>query len=73
MLRSTATRRQTSSPEFALEHQELKFTIHRKLLDRINMEVLSGMGGERVRAEVRGAVAKLIDEERTPLSLLERV
>jgi pilus assembly protein CpaF len=56
----------------ALEHQELKFAIHRKLLDRINMEVLSGLGGERVRTEVRGAVAKLLDEEKTPLSLLEK-
>ena len=55
-----------------LEHQELKFALHRKLLDRINLEALAPLGGERVRAEVRGAVAKLVEEEKTPLSLLEK-
>ena len=54
------------------EYQELKFTLHRKLLDRINLEALSSMAGERVRAEIRAAVAKLVEEEKTPLSLLEK-
>jgi len=54
------------------EYQELKFTIHRKLLDRINLEALSSLAGERARAEIRVAVAKLVDEERTPLSLAEK-
>ena len=54
------------------EYQELKFTLHRKLLDRINLEALSSMAGERVRAEIRSAVAKLVDEEKTPLSLVEK-
>ena len=54
------------------EYQELKFTIHRKLLDRINLEALSSLAGERARAEIRVAVARLVDEERTPLSLGEK-
>jgi len=54
------------------EYQELKFTLHRKLLDRINLEQLSSMAGDRVRAQVRTAVAKLVDEEKTPLSLVEK-
>ena len=54
------------------EYQDLKFTLHRKLLDRINLEALSSMAGERVRAEIRTAVAKLVDEEKTPLSLVEK-
>jgi len=54
------------------EYQELKFTIHRKLLDRINLEALSSLAGERARAEIRIAVAKLVDEERTTLSLAEK-
>src|ERR1700737_417909 len=54
------------------EYQELKFTLHRKLLDRINLEALSSMAGERVRAEVRAAVARLVEEEKTPLSLVEK-
>ena len=60
--------RQAYTPEY----QELKFTLHRKLLDRINLEALSSMGGERVRTEIRTALAKLIDEEKTPLSLVEK-
>jgi pilus assembly protein CpaF len=54
------------------EYQELKFTLHRKLLDRINLEALSSMAGERVRAEIRSAVARLVEEEKTPLSLVEK-
>ena len=54
------------------EYQELKFTLHRKLLDRINLEALSSMAGERVRTEIRSAVARLVDEEKTPLSLVEK-
>jgi pilus assembly protein CpaF len=54
------------------EHQELKFTLHRKLLDRINLEVLSTLPTERARAEIRAAVARLVEEERTPLSLVDK-
>jgi pilus assembly protein CpaF len=57
---------------FSPLYQELKFAIHRKLLDRINLQSLSTMPGDRMRAEVRGAVAKLMDEEKTPLSLMEK-
>src|SRR5712691_2562318 len=57
---------------YTLEHQELKFTLHRKLLDRINLEALSAMAGERARAEIRAAVARLVEEEKTPLSLMEK-
>lgn len=56
----------------APEYQELKFTLHRKLLDRINLETLSTMAGERMRVEVRVAVARLVEEEKTPLSLAEK-
>ena len=49
-----------------LEYQELKFTLHRKLLDRINLETLSTMAGERMRIEVRVAVARLVEEEKFP-------
>ncbi len=57
---------------FVPEYQNLKFTLHRKLLDRINLEALSSLAGDRVRAEIRGAVARLVEEERTPLSLVEK-
>ena len=31
-----------SNEAYTPEHQELKFTIHRKLLDRINLEAVPG-------------------------------
>lgn len=61
-----------SSESYTPEYQELKFTLHRKLLDRINLEILSSFAVERVRAEVRAAVAKLVEEEKTPLSMVEK-
>jgi pilus assembly protein CpaF len=57
---------------FSASHQELKFSIHRKLLDRINLQAISSMPNERMRAEVRTAVARLTEEEKTPLSLIEK-
>jgi pilus assembly protein CpaF len=57
---------------FSPAYQDLKFVLHRKLLDRINLEMLSSVAVERVRAEVRSAVAKLVEEEKTPLSLGEK-
>lgn len=54
------------------EYQELKFSLHRKLLDRVNLEVISTMATERVRAEIRSAVSRLVEEERTPLTLTEK-
>ena len=57
---------------FSPAYQDLKFVLHRKLLDRINLEMLSSVAVERVRSEVRSAVAKLVEEEKTPLSLGEK-
>ena len=54
------------------EYQELKFALHRKLLDRINLEALSSVASDRVRNEVRAAVARLVEEEKTPLSVVEK-
>src|ERR1700690_4167543 len=54
------------------EYQELKFTLHRKLVDKINLEALASIDNQRVRAEVRQAVISLIDAEPTLLSSLEK-
>jgi pilus assembly protein CpaF len=68
VMRLTSPQSHPISPEYL----ELKFTLHRKLLDRINLESLSSLQNERMRAEVRSAVARLVDEEKTPLSLMEK-
>ena len=54
------------------EYQELKFTLHRKLLDKINLEALATIDNQRVRGEVRQALIVLIDAEPTLLSALEK-
>jgi pilus assembly protein CpaF len=54
------------------EYQELKFTLHRKLLDKINLEALATIDNQRVRGEVRQALISLIDAEPTLLSALEK-
>ncbi len=54
------------------EYQELKFTLHRKLLDKINLEALATIDNQRVRGEVRNALMQLIDAEQTLLSSVEK-
>lgn len=61
-----------SGETFSADMQQLKFALHRKLLERIKLELLSSVANDRVRAEVRAVVAKLVDEERTPLSIFEK-
>ena len=54
------------------EYQELKFTLHRKLLDKINLEALATIDNHKVRNEVRTALLALLDAESTLLSSMER-
>src|SRR6266446_1483702 len=61
-----------SKNAFKPEYQELKFTLHRKLLDKINLEALATIDNQRVRGEVRQAVISLMEGEPTLLSTLER-
>ena len=68
LLRNSGRNKNALRPEY----QELKFTLHRKLLDRINLEALAAIDNQRVRSEVRQAVISLIDGEPTLLSSLER-
>jgi pilus assembly protein CpaF len=54
------------------EYQELKFTLHRKLLDQINLDSLSTIENDRVRAEVRQAVLKIMKSEPNLLTGAEK-
>src|ERR1700682_1121689 len=68
LLRNSGRQKAALKPEY----QELKFTLHRKLLDRTNVEALPTIDNQRVRSEVRQAVISLIDAEPTLLSSLEK-
>ncbi|MFB3826369.1 MAG: CpaF family protein [Bryobacteraceae bacterium] len=59
-------------PQLKPEYQELKFTLHRKLLDRINLDALARIGDDRIRGEVRQAVLTIVEQEPTLLSALEK-
>ena len=62
-----------SQSEFSPQYQELKFILHRKLLDRINLEMLSSVAVDRVLPfKVRSAVARLVEDEKTPLTMMEK-
>ncbi len=54
------------------EYQELKFTVHRKLLDQINLDALATIDNERIRAEVRQAVVAIVSNEPAPLTAAEK-
>src|SRR4029079_12265223 len=68
LLKTSSQNRGSLKPEY----QELKFTLHRKLLDKINLEALATIDNQRVRTEVRQAVISLIDNEPTLLSSFEK-
>jgi pilus assembly protein CpaF len=56
----------------APEYQQLKFALHQQLLERLNLEALSSIPGERARLEIRTALVRLVDQEKTPLSRTDK-
>jgi pilus assembly protein CpaF len=51
---------------------ELKANVHRKLLNRLNLEALATADRARAESEIRSLLFDLINEESMPLSLSER-
>jgi len=51
---------------------ELKANVHRKLLNRLNLEALANAERSRAESEMRTLVIELLSEENAPLSLSER-
>src|SRR3954447_3448267 len=51
---------------------ELKGNVHRKLLNRLNLEALASADRARAESEIRTLLFELIAEEGTPLSMSER-
>ena len=54
------------------QYIELKANVHRKLLNRLNLEALASADRARAEGEIRTLLFDLIAEENTPLSLAER-
>ena len=53
-------------------YMELKANVHRKLLNRLNLEALAQSDRARAESEIRTVLGQLLAEEGTPLSLGER-
>src|SRR3954467_8622200 len=51
---------------------DLKVNVHRKLLNRLNLEALASSDRARAESEIRTLLQELLTEENTPLSLGER-
>jgi pilus assembly protein CpaF len=51
---------------------ELKTEIHRKLIGALNLERVASIPRERVRAEIRDVVERLVAEERVPMTTADQ-
>ena len=54
------------------QYLELRANVHRKLLNRLNLEALSQTDRARAEGEIRALLGQLLTEEPTPISLTER-
>jgi pilus assembly protein CpaF len=54
------------------QYLELRSQVHRKLLNRLNLEALSQTERSRAESEIKALLGQLIAEENTPISLSER-
>ena len=54
------------------EYLQLRVNVHRKLLDRLNLEALAQTDRARAETEIRALLGQLLAEEATPISLTER-
>jgi pilus assembly protein CpaF len=54
------------------QYIQLKTNVHRKLLNRLNLEALATVDRQRAETEIRTLVFELMAEEATPVSMAER-
>jgi pilus assembly protein CpaF len=54
------------------QYLELRASVHRKLLSRLNLEALANVDRAKAEVEIRALLVQLLSEESAPLSLAER-
>ena len=59
-------------PQPRQQYLDLRATIHRKLLNRLNLEALAQSDRTRAENEIRALLSQLLAEDSAPLSLSER-
>src|SRR5438876_11349829 len=74
MTTATATATATTATSAAPRpgYLELKANVHRKLLNRLNLEALASADRARAESEIRTLLFELIADEGMPLSMSER-
>ena len=60
------------APAARQQYLELRANVHRKLLNRLNLEALAQTDRARAEGEIRTLLVQLLGEEGTPISLSER-
>jgi pilus assembly protein CpaF len=60
------------SPAVRQQYLELRATVHRKLLNRLNLEALSQTDRLRAESDIRTLMTQLLGDEGIPISLSER-
>jgi pilus assembly protein CpaF len=61
-----------AAPAPRQQYLELRANVHRKLLNRLNLEALAKADRARAEGEIRTLVGQLLSEEQTPLNVSER-
>jgi pilus assembly protein CpaF len=74
---ATATARPDTSRQIRTapprqQYLDLRANVHRKLLNRLNLEALAVTERARAESEIRTLLSQLLSEEQTPLNLTER-
>jgi len=59
-------------PQVRQQYIDLRSNVHRKLLNRLNLEALAQVDRARAEAEIRTLLGQLVIEEAIPISLTER-
>src|SRR5438093_10841416 len=54
------------------QYLDLRASVHRKLLNRLNLEALAQADRSRAESEIRSLLTELLAEEGAPISLSER-
>jgi pilus assembly protein CpaF len=59
-------------PQVRQQYIDLRTSVHRKLLNKLNLEALAQVDRTRAESEIRTLLSQLVAEEATPISLSER-
>jgi pilus assembly protein CpaF len=69
---ATVPNRQQAPPPVRQQYLDLKASVHRKLLNRLNLEALATAERARAEAEIRTLFGAILADENVPISLGER-